>query len=302
MIASKKTKTFFLIFSAIALIAVFLHLILENWEIILSSLKNGKYEYLLLAFLVYTLNLPLTVYVWHLITRELGLEIPWRKTLFVFCLSALGKRLPGTLWYIAWRNELYAEEGKGGRFQIVASSLEQLSIALAAILLSSLFSFGIISRMPQALFAYLFILFLLVLFFVPSIQRRIFSKMGITEYHLRFNKLLIWALYYIPVWILNGVLLFFISNIFSPISWVSIPYFIGAVCLTGVISRVLIILPSNFGVGELSLMLLLAGIIPVSIGAVIAVANRIIMIAFELIWAGLVIVLFGKEFKKVNTV
>lgn len=295
LLRNKRIKTILTVISAFCLLAVFVNLVVKNQAFIARSFKEARYFYLFYAFLTYSLILPITAYVWHLITQELGLSASWKKNLLIFCISALGKRLPGTVWYIAWRNALYADKEKGASFQVVASVLEQISVVIAAIALSGFFSTQIISRIPHALIAYIFLFLLVLVFFIPNVQEWIFAKIGMANYRLKFSKIFRWALCYLPVWILNGLMLFFIVNVFYTISIHHLPYFIGIVCLTGVISRMLLILPSNFGAGEVSLTILLAGMIPVGLGAVIAVANRLIMITFELTWASLLFLFFGRR-------
>jgi hypothetical protein len=90
---------------------------------------------------------------------------------------------------------------------------------------------------------------------------------------------------YILIWIAGGLLLFSIGNIFIRIEVYQLPFFIGSFTLVGLLSRLLLFLPTNLGFTEISLSVLISTVLPSSFAVVIAIANRIITMCYELIWA-----------------
>jgi hypothetical protein len=223
--------------------------------------------------------------------NKLSHKVPFRKHFTTFCISALGKRLPGTLWYIAWRSNLYKEDGYSSKLIILTSSIEMIAIVIAAVVVSLLFSLSLISKFTYSLIGFLIIILAILIFLHPKINRKIFQKLKVDFKKFNYKDLIKWTATYIFIWLLNGTLLFSFSNLFADIKLSQLDYFIGAVALTGVLSRLFLFLPTHFGFGEVSLSLLLSGIMPSSLAVVVALSNRIIITFFEILWAsfGLVI-------------
>jgi len=135
-------------------------------------------------------------------------------------------------------------------------------------------------------------IFLIVIFIVgsivlhPKVIRWIMTKRKVEIKDFNYFSIVKGILYYVVSWILGGVILFEIGNIIYPISPAHLAYFINSWVLVGVISTLLFFSPSNFGVTEIGLSLLLSNIIPSSIAVIIAIVARILMTFFEIVWAG----------------
>jgi hypothetical protein len=87
------------------------------------------------------------------------------------------------------------------------------------------------------------------------------------------------------VWLLGGAMLFSIVSIFAPVDVSHLPFVIGAWTLVGVISVLLFFSPSNLGITEVGISLLLSSFLPGSIAVVAALFVRVTTISFELVWA-----------------
>lgn len=260
-------------------------LIYSQWDVLKETFNNLRPQYLLLAFVVYSIILFLTSGIWAQILNSLGHVSPFRTHFFAFCISALGKRLPGTLWYIAWRANIYQDENHSTKLIVLTSGIELLAIVLAATIISIALAIPLIKQFSYSIIGFIIVLLALVVLMIPKVNKWIFSKLNVDFSKFSYKHIVIWTLQYIAVWILNGILLLSIANVFDYISISKLSYFIGSIALTGVLSRVLLFLPSNFGFGEVSLSLLLSGIMPTSLAAIVAISNRIIITAFEIIWA-----------------
>ena len=274
-------------------------LIYSQWDVLKEALTDLRPRFLILAFVVYSIILFFTTGIWAQILNSLGHVSPFRTHFFAFCISALGKRLPGTLWYIAWRANIYQDENHSTRLIVLTSGMELLAIVLAAAIISMALAIPLIHQFPYSIIGFIIILIALIILMIPKVNKWIFNKLNVDVSKFSYKEIAIWTLQYIVVWILNGILLLVIANIFGQVPISDLNYLIGSIALTGVLSRVFLFLPSNFGFGEVSLSLLLSGIMPTSLAAIIAISNRIIITSFEIIWA-LIALGFKTLHEKIN--
>ena len=199
-------------------------------------------------------------------------------------ISALGKRLPGTLWYVWWRAEIY-KENFSAQAIAYASTIEMAVTILASVIICLLFAIPMITQYQYSLVGIILLFIISLAAIHPRLMRWFLKKFGTEAYRIRYRDLLSWIVLYMIIWMLVGVLLFNISNIVTNVSPEKISYLIGSVAITGILSRLLLFSPSAFGFTEVSLSLLLTGIMPSSIAVIVALANRIIVTCFEIIWA-----------------
>lgn len=267
------------------------YLIYSEWDVLHSLLQDVRPWVLIYSFGIYSMILFLTSLVWAKIMNRLGHEVAFRKHFLTFCISALGKRLPGTLWYVAWRANLYKEDGYPAKLVILTSGIEMVTIVIAATIVSLLFSVPLISQFRYSIIGFIIVIIVSLLLLHPKISKWIFIKLDVELSKFNYKDILKWALVYILIWLLIGSLLFSFANLFSDFDISTLSYFIGSTALTGVLSRLFLFLPSHFGFGEVSLSLLLSGIMPSSLAVVVALSNRIIITFFEIVWAVLAIVI-----------
>jgi glycosyltransferase 2 family protein len=281
----KLAKKFVIIGSIIFSVSILIYLIYTQWGALKTHLSDLRPTVLLFAFLIYAVILLLTSGVWADIINKLGHHVPFSKHFLAFCISALGKRLPGTLWYIAWRANLYQENDYSGRLLVLTSGIEMVAIVLAAIIVSLFFSVSLIGQFGYTIIGYAIIILGILFFFHPKVNQWVFKKLNVDLSRFNYKNMALWTISYIFIWPLIGILLFAFANIFTKFDPSLIGYFIGSTALTGVLSRLFLFLPSHFGFGEVSLSLLLSGIMPSSLAVVVAVSNRILITFFEIIWA-----------------
>jgi hypothetical protein len=224
--------------------------------------------------------------VWGWIINNLGTKLSYHKHIRYYIISNLAKRIPGTIWYIASRYQLYTSDGLDLKITAVASGVEMVLITLAGILVVLLFS-------TQTLLQYhispivLVIIFILGLVLIhPKVIKWILLRRKIETKTLNYKFIIQGILFYIISWILGGVMLFETSNIIYPLSIVNLPYLINCWTLVGIVSTILFFSPSNLGITEIGLSLLLSKIVPLPIAVLIAITSRILLIVFEIIWAG----------------
>ena len=65
---------------------------------------------LAIALTAYFSALLMVSIVWNGILKSLGSQVASWKNMIYFFIANLGKRLPGSVWYIVWRGQLYHQE------------------------------------------------------------------------------------------------------------------------------------------------------------------------------------------------
>lgn len=283
----KINRTVVTIISISVTIIILGYLVYRQRDIILNYQWQFRPFPLLLSFIIFSSALLWVSLVWGWIINKFGIKLSYQRHIRYYIISNLAKRIPGTIWYLASRFQLYVNDGLNVKTTALASGVEMVLITLAGILVTLLFS-------TQTLLEYHISPFLLVLIFVigliivhPKVIRWVLRKRDIALGNLNYIFILQGILAYIISWILGGIVLFETGNIIVPIPFINLPFFIASWAFVGILSTLLFFSPSNLGITEIGISLLLTRIVPSSIAVLIAISSRIIMIIFEIFWAGL---------------
>jgi glycosyltransferase 2 family protein len=265
--------------------AILFFLVYRQREILVQHEWRLEPVSILLSFFIYCIALFLVVWVWASIMDAVGSNIPIVKHFRYYCISNLAKRIPGTIWYIASRAQFYRAEAVPMRFTSLASGVEVAVTTVAGILVSLFFAVPIIATYDISLLWFGLALLIGLVSIHPRVLGWLLKRLGADTSHFSYTALLKWLIGYILVWVSGGVVLYFIGNIITTIEFKYLGYLIGSWALIGVLTTVLFFSPSNLGVTEVGLSLLLSNIMPSPIAVVIAIAARIIIILYDIVWA-----------------
>jgi hypothetical protein len=135
---------------------------------------------------------------------------------------------------------------------------------------------------------------LIFIFLNPKILGWLFKRAKIgKEIKIKFRSLVLWVFSYSIIWILGGSIVFMLAKaMYQNILIENWSYVIGSWTLVGILSTVMFFFPSNLGVTELGLTLLLSQIMPASLAVVLSIMSRIALILFELLWAIIITIWF----------
>jgi hypothetical protein len=213
--------------------------------------------------------------------------MPFERHFRYYCIANVAKRLPGTVWYVAGRGYLYGGDGVNARAVVTASGIELAVMLLSGVATAAIFVLPRTAASGLQLVALGTIGSLTLTAIHPRVLRRLLRALRVTPERMPgYRSLLGWLASYMLVWSLSGLVLYLIGSAIWPIEPRHIPYVIGSVALAGVMSSSLFLLPSNFGVNELSLSLLLNAILPLSLAGLIALASRVLVLLYDILWAG----------------
>ncbi len=279
---ARKISTFIaILFSAI----IFGYMIYREREILLNRQWTVNWWALLVAFVLYSLALMLASYVWVGIVNSLGASVGWWQHLRYFSVSMLAKRLPGTVWYVAYRSQMYEKEGVSPKVTSFASGLEFAVTIISGILVSLIFAIPILAKYQSGIggIAVVFLVSLIILH--PRFLKWLLLKLKIQPENFSYRLVFRWVLLYVMMRLLSGGLVFSIANIVYPLPLYHLDYVIGGWTLVGVLSNALLFLPTNMGFTEVTFSVVLTNILPSSIAVVVAVLCRLIITFFEFLWA-----------------
>jgi hypothetical protein len=273
-----------LIFLVIAA-GILSYLLYSQREILINYDWDIDWIQVLISFIVFSLDLLLVVIVWAWIMDSMGKKLNLSTHFVYYSLSNITKRIPGTIWYIASRAQLYKSDQIDAKLTSVASGVEFAISILGSIFVSLMFAIPIIIRFAYS--PYLFILVLLIggVMIHPRVISWILLKLNVEAATLEYRLIIKSLLTYLLIWILGGIVLFFIANSIYPLQLTNLAYVIGSWCFVGFISSILLFSPSNLGLTEVGLSLLLANIMPSSIAVIVSIMGRVLITIYELIWA-----------------
>jgi hypothetical protein len=199
----------------------------------------------------------------------------------------LARRIPGTLWYILYRNKAYEKNGYSSKVTTLASGVEMAVSLVSGLLISGLLGGTIFQQLKINIwpFALIFVLGLLLL--QPKILRKLIKKLGSNPERFGYTQLLTWTGLYMLLWLIGGCLIYLIINLIFPLELRYIWFVIGSWTVVGTLTQLIFFLPTNFGITEISLSLLLSVIMPSPIAVIISILIRILLIISETSWTGI---------------
>ena len=262
------------------------YLIYSQRDILLTYDWDINWFQVFFSFIVFSLDLLLVIIVWTWLMNSLGKKIKFSTHFLYYSISNVTKRIPGTLWYIASRAQLYKSDQVDYKITTITSGVEYAIATIGSVLVCLLFAIPIIIEYSYSPF--LFIVVILIAGFVvhPRVIDWIFRRLKLDAGSLEYRVILKSLVLYMLIWVLGGVVLFLIANSIYPLQMTDLSYVIGAWSIVGFITSVLLFLPTNLGLTEVGISLLLSNIMPSSIAVIIAILGRIFITIFELIWAG----------------
>jgi uncharacterized membrane protein YbhN (UPF0104 family) len=301
LLLTKKVNRWVVLVILVAVTLIILGLLVyRQWDVIINYHWQFKPIPIALSFLLYSALLVWVAVIWGWLINSLGPHLSYQKHIRYYILSNIAKRIPGTIWYVASRVQLYVSDGLEIKITTVASAVEMVLVYLAGILVVLASATQTLARYHISPFILVAIFFLGLILIHPRVLNWILNRRKIEYRALSYGRILLGIGGYVIVWIFGGLILFEIGNIIYPISTYNLLYFVTTWALIGIISILFFFSPSSFGITEIGLSLLLSNIVPSSIAVLIAIAARILLMAYDILWAG-VFLLFNQANKALLT-
>lgn len=281
----RSVKIIFSVFAILFAVAVLGLLLFRERDALINYAWKFQPWALIASFLVYFIDLLLVVWIWGMIMRSLGSKVGFWQHFRSFSIANIAKRLPGTVWYVVWRGDLYKQDGLSIKATTLASGVEIAVSIFGGVLATIIFAVPILVKYPAGISVLVALVIICLIFLHPRMLGKILKLMGTDIQLFNYRLILGWIGLYFIVWVIGGIILFLISNIVYPIGLEYLGYIIGCWSLVGISSYLLYFMPSNMGFNEIGISLLLSAIMPSSFAVIVAVISRAALLIYEIIMA-----------------
>jgi uncharacterized membrane protein YbhN (UPF0104 family) len=258
-----------------------------NWDKLIPILSDAEYSRIIPAIIYYLLSLIAAIAGWLLIIRTFDHSPGWWKNIKIYSVTLAARRLPGTFWYVGGRILMYQRIGVRKTSIILASVIELTSSFITA----GAIGVGFFSLIGNEISDTLQVVISLIIFcglilIHPNVIRLLLRRIGL--YHsLKASTFdwFLWLLSFSVMWIMSGMMVVQLVNIVTPMELKDLSFVIGAWSLSGMVGFLTILLPSSFGVTEISLMAFLTKLLPLTLAGSIALATRLFTLLMEVLLA-----------------
>lgn len=257
---------------------------------ILHAEMTLRISYLWLALMIYGLNFLIFIIAWQRIVVRFGGPTDLKRNVFLYSYTNLARFLPTPIWFIASRVHNYNRLGVSQRSALIMTAMETLLHALAGLVFYSLLSINL--EYPVT---WLYMLVLIPAAVVLCRPRWLKLPEMINEVPMRRQDVVILLTLYVLTWIIAGLFLFAIINIFI-INTLSLDDLWRIWTLASLVSYVATYMLGGIGVlQEFTLTWLLGRFYSPGIALLIAVGARLTLILGGILYgltvSGLVVIL-----------
>lgn len=269
----------------------------KEWQQLQGVLWRLDWHCLLVSFGVYSVSILLTASCWALIMGHFsGIRTFWAHV-STFCLTNLAQRLPTPFPYLSARTEAYAAYGISRKTTLAAMAVEIIvTLFSAAIVALATFAFGV--PLYAKAIKYIVYVMLVSLFFPALFPQKFLRIANRALIYLNRSPLPIllngrqtlgWVGIFIIIWLNSGVLYYYLISSVSVVPEGLLPFLINVSALSGIagwLGQVLFFIPTP-AVRQLTMVYLLSLRFPMPLAVVFALFFRASVMVFELVWAGL---------------
>lgn len=241
----------------------------------------------LAAGLAYTGDLALAIVGWGWIIGTLGNSWNWPQHFRIYCITAVTRRLPGTMWYMLGRIVMYERMGVARSITAVAGGAEFAATILGGILVALVtWPIALSGQQINPLWFAAGLLLCVLLLNPPTLRalvRRVSPRSAPLK--LRYRHMVGWMLLYACVWCGGGGILYVLTNTIHPLPLAVLPTLIGVWATSGLVSMLFSFVPFGLGIQELALSALLSPFVGGPEAIVIALLMRVTLTINEVLWA-----------------
>lgn len=276
-----------------ALVAVAVY---QNRETLRSYPWRLDYRLAVAALLLYPIAVGIPALVWGGILRQLGATHDLRQDVRIFFTTALARRLPTPLWFLAGRTVLCREIGVPVATTYLATALESVLLLLSALVVLQL-SLLVGTDLPllQPYRPALVALTAVVLAGVASprllhrcvdwVARRFKSGSPIA-WHIGHTHVALWTAAYGLAWIMGGVILHLLLAAVHPLPIQRLASIVAIWAASGILGHIAALTIGGIGAKELSMAAMLATVVPAPMAIAAPILLRIWCYLNDLLWFG----------------
>jgi uncharacterized membrane protein YbhN (UPF0104 family) len=267
--------------------------IARDWTNLVHYNWQFDWVYLALSSAAYAASLALAVIAWGTVMHALNAHLSWRQNARFFMYSWMARRLPTAAPFVASRVLLYEQAGVARRLTLAGMLWEQILLfASGGVLVVLMFPFtplvsGSVPLLPVALLALVSIFLALR----PTVMARMLSWMlrrwhkdPLTDF-LGLPATIGVVVLHSLVWLMGGLILFLMVRSIYVLDLTALPVLVQIWVVTGLVGYLAFLIPVSLGLSDLSMAVLLALVVPLSVALIIVLLIRVWITLHELFWA-----------------
>ena len=266
--------------------------LVREWDALMAFEWQIRWRYLPLMAILHFLALGAMFAAWQGMMINFTDNKNWRSNLRIYSLSILARRIPLPIWYVGSRLYFYKQENVSMAKIASATTLEIVLISF-----SGLICYLLLPESSTKPWLWIPVLgmaggILIVSVIQPNLLVKLINYgLGIFKKEpldvvLTRAKLLLWSIFYLGTWLLDGLGLYFTIRALTATAF-SLPAVIGISTLSALVAAFSLFLPGGLGLKELTMSALLSVWLPFSVGMVIAITYRLLNTILEIAWAGM---------------
>jgi uncharacterized membrane protein YbhN (UPF0104 family) len=227
--------------------------------------------------------------IWHLLTREFGMQLPFRVSLLKWSASQFARYIPGFVFVLASRVADYSEHSLSKEKVATAYFLENAVVMLSVFLVFLLFGWTFITDNAELnALPYLVVPVGVVVLstgfpkWFTNRTLRILKRDEIKEWpeSVCMMKCLVLG---VVAFLQSGYGFYLIITSLQPLAISSLPLVIGAYAGSGVVNLLVFFVPGGLGVRDGALAYFLSYMMPVPAALLLSVICRVVLTASELV-------------------
>jgi hypothetical protein len=273
-------------------LGVVLWTIARDWYNLITYDWHFEWMYLALSSGTYIGSLVLAVIAWSMVMHALDAPLEWKQHGRFFLYSWIARRLPTAAPFVASRVLLYEQAGVARRLTLMGMLWEHiLLIASGGVLVVLLFPFTPllgenIPLLPVACIAVMSVVLAarpqLLVMLLNRILRR-WKQQTISDFLGAAATLGVFVLH-VGVWLTGGLILFLLVRSVYMIEWTALPVLLQIWVTSGLVGYLSFLIPVGLNLRDVSMVVLLTLIVPLSVAVIIALLVRLWITINELFW------------------
>lgn len=253
---------------------------------------NISYFYLAVAFAFFTAHLGLNIVQYYLTLRKMAVKPSLKNVGKARAFADLSGYVPGKVLLLLTRIKYLKKEVS--TFNIAASTAFELMLvffsASLLFLVRAGFSNEVFGAYRYAFYIAIVLCLILmhpgILSFFVNLLLKLMKKEPV-QLGLSYGSVFMLALFYLIPWLLIGTAVYFIAYAIAPLSISLIPQITFYYAIAWAVGFLAFFVPSGLGVREGVLSYALSFLMPSYIAIIVAVLSRILLMAAQLLLAGL---------------
>ena len=258
-----------------------------------DELSQAKFSIAPLPFIAGLVIMFITYFyialIWHTLTREFGIQLPFRTSLLKWSVSQFARYIPGSVFVLVSRFVSYENHDFPKRKITTAFLLENVVVAYSVLLVFLTFGWSLIPEESGLKLLPVFAVPAGAFILITDIPRRV------TNYILHLLKreeirewpgficmmkcIILGCLAFLQC----GFGFFLVVSAFYPVDMSSLPLLIGAYSGAGIVNLLVFFVPGGIGARDGALAFFLSSIMPVSMALLLAVVCRVIVTIMEIL-------------------